>query len=162
MARKVERPIIFPLSNPTAKSEAKPEDLIRWTSGRTLVATGSPFAAVRHNGGMIPIAQCNNVFIFPAMGLAVVAASARRVTDSMMLAAARTLGANSPALKNPLASLLPPLTDIRRVAAEIAVAAGLEAQKQGLAPKTSEKQLRQRVAATQWTPAYAASVAAGD
>jgi malate dehydrogenase (oxaloacetate-decarboxylating) len=154
MARKVERPIIFPLSNPTSKSEAKAEDLIRWTDGRALVATGSPFAPVSYGGRTIPIAQCNNVFIFPAMGLGLVASGARRVTNAMMLAAARTLGANSPALKDSSASLLPRLTDIRRVAAEIATAVGIQAQKEGLAPKTTEDELRQRVTAAQWTPAY--------
>src|SRR5882757_2564596 len=87
MARKAPRPIIFPLSNPTSKSEAKAEDLIRWTDGRALVATGSPFAPVSYGGRTIPIAQCNNVFIFPAMGLGLVASAARRVTNAMMLAA---------------------------------------------------------------------------
>ena len=158
MARKVQRPIIFPLSNPTDKSEAKADDLIRWTDGRALVATGSPFAPVRYAGRTIPIAQCNNVFIFPAMGLGVVAAGASRVTDAMMLAAARVLGRNSPALKDSSASLLPPLTDIRRVAAEIALAVGLEAQKDGLAPKLAEDELRQRVIAAQWTPVYPALI----
>jgi|HubBroStandDraft_2_1064218.scaffolds.fasta_scaffold44647_2 malate dehydrogenase (oxaloacetate-decarboxylating) len=154
MARKAERPIIFPLSNPTSKSEAKAEDLIRWTDGHALVATGSPFAPVTYRGRTIPIAQCNNVFIFPAMGLALVASGARRVTNAMMLAAARELGANSPALKDSSASLLPRLTDIRRVAAEIAIAVGMEAQKEGLAPTLSEDELRQRVTAAQWIPAY--------
>ena len=134
MASKVQRPIIFPLSNPTSKSEAKADDLIRWTEGRALVATGSPFAPVSYGGRTIPIAQCNNIFIFPAMGLGVVASGARRVTDAMMLAAARALAENSPALKDSSASLLPPLTDIRRVAAQIAIAVGLEAQKGGVAP----------------------------
>ena len=156
MARKVQRPIIFPLSNPTTKSEAKAEDLIRWTDGRALVATGSPFAPVSYNGRTIPIAQCNNVFIFPAMGLGVVASGASRVTDAMMLAASRALAGNSPALKDSSASLLPPLTDIRRVAAEIAIAAGIEAQKDGVAPKLPEDELRRRVMAAQWNPAYSA------
>ncbi|HTF62767.1 MAG TPA: NAD-dependent malic enzyme, partial [Edaphobacter sp.] len=113
MARKVERPIIFPLSNPTSKSEATAEDLIRWTDGRALVASGSPFAPVTHNGRKITIAQCNNVHIFPAIGLALVASGARRVTDAMMQAAARALAANSPALKDPSASLLSSLKDSR-------------------------------------------------
>jgi malate dehydrogenase (oxaloacetate-decarboxylating) len=156
MARKVQRPIIFPLSNPTDKSEAKADDLIRWTDGRALVATGSPFAPVSYGGRTIPVAQCNNVFIFPAMGLGVVASGASRVTDAMMLAAARTLGGNSPALKDSSASLLPALTDIRRVAAEIAIAVGVEAQKDGVAPKVDEDELRRRVTATQWMPAYSA------
>jgi malate dehydrogenase (oxaloacetate-decarboxylating) len=154
MARKVERPIIFPLSNPTVKSEAKPEDLIEWTSGRALVATGSPFAPVKYGGRAIPIAQCNNIFIFPAMGLAVVASGARRVTDAMMLEAARALAANSPALKDSSASLLPPLAEIRKVAAEIAIAVGLQAQKEGVAPKVGEEELRRKVAAAQWVPSY--------
>jgi malate dehydrogenase (oxaloacetate-decarboxylating) len=154
MARKVQRPIIFPLSNPTSKSEAKPDDLIQWTEGRALIATGSPFPPVRYGGKTIPIAQCNNVFIFPAMGLGVVASGARRVTDAMMLTAARTLGENSPALKDSAASLLPPLTDIRRVAAEIATAVGVEAQKGGVAPKLAREELRGKVTATQWVPSY--------
>jgi len=154
MARKVERPIIFPLSNPTSKSEATAEDLIRWTDGRALVASGSPFAPVSYNGRKITIAQCNNVHIFPAMGLGVVASATRRVTDAMMQAAARALAANSPALKDPSASLLSPLKDSRRVARDIAVAVGIAAQKDGVAPKVSEDELRRRVLKTQWTPAY--------
>jgi malate dehydrogenase (oxaloacetate-decarboxylating) len=110
MARKVERPIIFPLSNPTTKSEAKADDLIQWTGGRALVATGSPFAPVSYSGRTIPIGQCNNVYIFPAIGLGVVASGARRVTDAMMLAAARALAINSPALQDSSASLLPAST----------------------------------------------------
>jgi malate dehydrogenase (oxaloacetate-decarboxylating) len=154
MARKVERPIIFPLSNPTIKSEAKADDLIRWTDGRALVATGSPFAPVSYEGRKIPIAQCNNVYIFPAIGLAVTASGARRVTDGMILAAARELAENSPALRDASASLLPALTDIREVAVQIAIAVGQEAQRAGVAPKTSKEELRRRVIATQWVPAY--------
>jgi malate dehydrogenase (oxaloacetate-decarboxylating) len=154
MARKVERPIIFPLSNPTSKSEATAEDLIGWTDGRALVASGSPFAPVRYNGRKITIAQCNNVHIFPAMGLGIVASGTRRVTDGMMQAAARALAANSPALKDPSSSLLSSLKDSRRVARDIAVAVGLQAQKDGVAPKLTEDELRRRVLETQWTPAY--------
>jgi malate dehydrogenase (oxaloacetate-decarboxylating) len=154
VARKVERPIIFPLSNPTIKSEAKADDLIRWTDGRALVATGSPFAPVSYEGRKIPIAQCNNVYIFPAIGLAVTASGARRVTDGMILAAARELAENSPALRDASASLLPALTDIREVAVQIAIAVGQEAQRAGVAPKTSKEELRRRVIATQWVPAY--------
>ena len=154
MARKVEHPIIFPLSNPTSKSEAKAEDLIQWTDGRALVASGSPFAPVSYSGRKIPIAQCNNIYIFPAMGLGVVASGSRRVTEPMMLAAARALAENSPALKDASASLLPPLTDIRRVAAEIAFAVGIEAQRDGVAQKISKDELRERVLKMQWTPAY--------
>jgi malate dehydrogenase (oxaloacetate-decarboxylating) len=154
MARKVERPIIFPLSNPTSRSEAVPRDLLRWTDGRALVATGSPFAPVELEGRTFPIAQCNNVFIFPAIGLAAVASKTRRVTDGMMLAAARALGEHAPARKDPSASLLPSLGDVRTVARAIATAAALEAQRAGVAPKTSPEELRDRVATAQWTPEY--------
>jgi malate dehydrogenase (oxaloacetate-decarboxylating) len=101
-----------------------------------------------------PIAQCNNVFIFPARVLGAVGSGARRITDSMMLAAARALAAHSPALKDPSGSLLPPLTDLRRVAVEIAVAVGMEAQQAGVASNLAEEDLRQRVTAAQWAPAY--------
>jgi malate dehydrogenase (oxaloacetate-decarboxylating) len=154
MAGKVDRPVIFPLSNPTARSEASPQDLLRWTNGRALVATGSPYPSVQHDGRTIPIAQCNNVFIFPAVGLGVVASGARRVTDGMMLAAARALGGLSPARTDQSGSLLPALRDIRTVARDIATAVGLEAQRAGVAPETSREDLRDRVAAMQWVPNY--------
>ena len=154
MARKVERPVIFPLSNPTTRSEASAEDLIRWTSGRALVATGSPYAPVLYEGRTIPIAQCNNVYIFPAVGLGVVASRARRVTDGMILAAARVLGEQSPARTDRAGSLLPALRDVRAVARTIAEAVGMEAQRADVAPKTSSEELRARVAAAQWTPEY--------
>jgi malate dehydrogenase (oxaloacetate-decarboxylating) len=154
MARKTSRPIIFPLSNPTERSEARPEDLLAWTEGRAIVATGSPFAPVRSGGRTVPIAQCNNSYIFPAVGLALVASRARRVTDGMMMAAARALAENSPALGDPTAPLLPALTELRRTAAAVAVAVGREAQRAGVAPRTTPAELRRRVRASQWTPAY--------
>jgi malate dehydrogenase (oxaloacetate-decarboxylating) len=154
MAANTERPIIFPLSNPTVKSEARPHDLIRWTNGRALVASGSPYGAVRLSGRMIPIGQCNNVYIFPAIGLGVVAARATRVTDGMILTAARALAENSPACNDSAACLLPDLEDLRKVAVEIAVAVGREAQRVGVAPATTPEELRGRVIANQWTPAY--------
>jgi malate dehydrogenase (oxaloacetate-decarboxylating) len=154
MARKVERPIIFPLSNPTDRSEACPADLIRWTEGRALVASGSPFAPVTYNGRTAPIAQCNNVYIFPAVGLGLVASRARRVTDGMMMAAARALAEHSPALQDPTGSLLPPLKDLRSVVPNIAAAVGLEAQRSGVAPDTTPEGLRDCVITCQWTPAY--------
>jgi malate dehydrogenase (oxaloacetate-decarboxylating) len=154
MARTVKRPIIFPLSNPTSKSEATAEDLIRWTDGRALVATGSPFAPVSLGAREIRISQCNNIYIFPAMGLGIVASRARRVTDAMILAAGNALGEESPALSDPSAALLPALPQLREVAVRIATAVGRQAQRDGVAPKTSDAELRKRVAATQWTPAY--------
>jgi malate dehydrogenase (oxaloacetate-decarboxylating) len=154
MARKVDRPIIFPLSNPTDQCEAIPEDLMRWTDGRAIVATGSPFAPVDFAGRKIPIAQCNNVYVFPAIGLGLIASRARRVTDRMMMAGGRTLGENSPALSDPAAALLPSLKDLRTIARQIAFEVGIEAQHSGVAQPTSPEELRDRIAATQWTPEY--------
>jgi malate dehydrogenase (oxaloacetate-decarboxylating) len=154
MARKTERPIIFPLSNPTSRSEAEPSDLLAWTEGRALVATGSPFAPVRYVGKNIEIAQCNNVFIFPAVGLGLLASGARRVTDKMMLAGARALGDHSPALRDPTASLLPSVKTIREVALEIAYAVALKAQEEGLAPAREPEALRREVVESQWIPEY--------
>jgi len=156
MARKVERPIIFPMSNPTDRSEATPGDLLRWTEGRALVATGSPFPPVDYGGRRWTIAQCNNVFIFPAVGLGLVASGARRVTDGMLAAAARALSAQSPSASDPTAPLLPSVRDLRRVAVDIAVAVGLEAQRVGLAPRTTPEALRAEAVARQWVPQYLA------
>jgi len=154
MARKCPRPIILPLSNPTSKSEAVPEDLIRWTDGRALIATGSPFPDVHYQGRTIRIAQCNNVYIFPAMGLALLATQARRVTDTMFLAAAHALAAQSPAVTDPSAPLLPALTSLRQAAVEIAFAAAEQAQRDGLAPHTTPEALRNAITSAQWAPQY--------
>jgi malate dehydrogenase (oxaloacetate-decarboxylating) len=154
MARKTERPIIFPLSNPTSRSEAEPSDLLTWTEGRALVATGSPFAPVKYGQKSIEIAQCNNVFIFPAVGLGLLASQARRVSDKMMLAGARALGDHSPALQDPGASLLPNVRTIREVAREIAYAVARKAQEEGLAPARESEALRREVVESQWTPEY--------
>jgi malate dehydrogenase (oxaloacetate-decarboxylating) len=142
MASKTARPIIFPLSNPTARSEAIPSDLLQWTNGRALIATGSPFPGV---------AQCNNVYIFPAIGLAAVASRARRVTDGMLLTAARALADSSPG--DPL---LPALHDLRSVTARLAFAVAQEAQRSGVADQNTPEALQQSVAATQWLPEYPA------
>ena len=164
MARKVDRPIIFPLSNPTDKTEALPADLLAWTNGRALVATGSPFAPVNYAGRTIPIAQCNNAFIFPAIGLAPIAlrpsptfAGTLRISDRMIIAAARALAEHAPALKDPSGSLLPDLKDIRSTAVEVAIAVADEAERSGIAPRLDSSlsvPLRSRITACQWYPAY--------
>jgi malate dehydrogenase (oxaloacetate-decarboxylating) len=154
MGRKTERPIIFPLSNPTSRSEAEPSDLLAWTEGRALVATGSPFAPVNYGGKRIEIAQCNNVFIFPAVGLGLLASEARRVTDKMMLAGARALGDHSPALQDPAASLLPSVRTIRETALEVAYGVARKAQEEGLAPASEPEALRRKVVESQWVAEY--------
>ena len=157
MASKTGRPLIFPLSNPTSKSEATAADLINWTEGRALVASGSPFSPVEFGGKTITIAQCNNVFIFPAVGLGVMASGATRVTDAMMMAAAHALAQHAPTLRDPTAALLPPLSVLRHIARDIAFAVGCEAQRAGFAPTVeSDDEFRAQIAAAQWAPAYPA------
>ncbi|HYT49842.1 MAG TPA: NAD-dependent malic enzyme, partial [Pyrinomonadaceae bacterium] len=154
MAADTERPIIFPLSNPTSKSEAIPADLIAWTEGRALVATGSPFSPVPFEGREIRIGQCNNSFIFPGVGLGVIASGARRVTNAMFVAAARVLSEFSPALQDPQGSLYPPLECVREISKSVALAVALEAQKSGLAPATNAETLERRVWETMWQIDY--------
>ena len=161
MAAHTRRPIIFPLSNPTSRSEADPADLARWTGGRALVATGSPYPPLELGGRRVPVAQCNNVFIFPAVGLGVLAARARRVTDGMFDAAARALGELSPAASDPHASLLPPAAQLRAAATHIASAVAIAAVNDGVAPAAADGELRDRVAASQWTPHYESPVGRG-
>jgi malate dehydrogenase (oxaloacetate-decarboxylating) len=154
MARWVSRPIIFPLSNPTAKSEAIPEDLLKWTEGRAIVATGSPFPPVKYGDTVYPIAQCNNAYIFPGLGQGLIAGRCSKVTDKMLLAAARALAERSPARENPHAPLLPSLRELRVVAEEIALAVAMEGQRSGLAPKMSVDDVRGRIHKAHWNPEY--------
>jgi len=154
LAGKTERPIIFPLSNPTSRAEARPSELDEWTDGRALIATGSPFAPIKRNGVERPIAQCNNVYIFPAMGLAVTAAQATRVTDEMMRVAAAALGDGSPALADPDQPLLPAWPDVPEIAVRIAHAVAVQAVSDGVAPKRSGEELNQRITEVRWIPEY--------
>ena len=154
LAGKTERPIIFPLSNPTSRAEARPSELDEWTDGRALIATGSPFAPIKRNGVERPIAQCNNVYIFPAMGLAVTAAQATRVTDEMMRVAAAALGDGSPALADPDQPLLPAWPDVPEIAVRIAHAVAVQAVSDGVAPKRSDEELTQRITEVRWIPEY--------
>jgi malate dehydrogenase (oxaloacetate-decarboxylating) len=156
LASKTERPIIFPLSNPTSRAEAHPAELDAWTGGRALIATGSPFAPLRRDGVERPIAQCNNVYIFPAIGLAVTAAQATRVTDNMMRVAASTLGDASPALADPNQPLLPAWSDAPDVAVRIAHAVAAQAVADGVAPQRSDDELSARIAQVRWIPEYPA------
>jgi malate dehydrogenase (oxaloacetate-decarboxylating) len=154
LAGRTERPIIFPLSNPTSRAEAHPAELDQWTDGRALVATGSPFAPIERDGVKHVVAQCNNVHIFPAMGLAVTAAQATRVTDEMMRVAAATLGEASPALADPDQPLLPAWSDVPDVAVRIAHAVAAQAVVDDVAPKRSDDELADRIAQVRWTPVY--------
>jgi malate dehydrogenase (oxaloacetate-decarboxylating) len=154
LARHVERPILFPLSNPTSRSEAAPADLVAWTQGRALIATGSPFPAVSYGGRTLAISQCNNVYVFPGLGLGVIASGARRVSDEMVLAAAQALSACAAASGASPAALLPPLEEVRAVARQVALAVGAEAQRQGLAPPVAPGEWERLVDAARWEPRY--------
>jgi len=152
MASTVERPIIMPLSNPTSKAEAVPEDLIRWTDGRALVATGSPFPPVEHNGVTYRIAQANNALVFPGLGLGVTVARASRITDGMITVAAEAVAALSDATSRG-SSLLPPVTNLRMVSAAVAIAVASAAEKEGLARAPLDDPVQQ-VHQAMWRPQY--------
>ena len=154
MAQHTSRPIIFPLSNPTSRAEATPADLLRWTDGRALVGTGSPFAPVEVNGKLIPIAQTNNSYIFPGLALGILVSRARRVTDGMIMAAARALALLSPAREDRNAPLLPPIADSRKVGLVVAEAVGKQAIAEGAAQPMDEEALRQKLSAYVWEPVY--------
>ena len=149
-----EHPVIMPLSNPTSQAEAVPEDVIRWTDGQALVATGSPFAPVAYNGRTYPIAQCNNAYIFPGIGLGVIAASANRVTDEMLMSASRALAREAPLVKEGKGALLPPLGRIRDISKSIAFEVAAQAQQNGVALKTSGTTLRELIEKASWSPDY--------
>jgi malate dehydrogenase (oxaloacetate-decarboxylating) len=153
MARHVERPIIFPLSNPTSKSEASPSDLLEWTNGRAVIATGSPFAPIVTKHGLFQIGQCNNSFIFPGVGLGVIASGARRVSDAMFAAAARVLSEFAPALHEPEAPLYPPLDRVRDISFKVALEVAREAQRSGLADVELDK-LEETIRGRMWKPHY--------
>ncbi len=154
MARHVKRPVIFPLSNPTEKSEAFPSDLLRWTHGRALVATGSPFPPVQVARRSVRIGQCNNMFIFPGIGLGVLASGARRVTDGMFLAAARALYAAAPSRRDREAPLYPDIEHVRPTARAVAIAVAMEAARTGVGHPLDAYILEQRVDALRWEPRY--------
>jgi malate dehydrogenase (oxaloacetate-decarboxylating) len=156
MAEHTKRPIIFPLSNPTACSEATPADLLKWTDGRAIVATGSPFKPVEYGGRTYQISQCNNLYIFPAMGLGVLAVGAKRVTNEMFMAAAEALASYTSRSLDDGSMLLPPVRRIREVARGIALAVALQAIRQGVASRGAEDEVDELIDRKMWNPRYLA------
>ena len=152
MAAHVARPVIMPLSNPTSRSEARPADLIAWTGGRALIATGSPFKPVTCEGVRYQIAQANNALIFPGLGLGVTVCRARRISEPMLAAAAYALADLSGAAA-PGAALLPPVISLRTASAAVATAVAQAAQAEGLAQTMLDDPAKQ-VAAAMWVPSY--------
>ena len=154
MAEHAERPVIFPLSNPTSRSEATPEHLLAWTNGRALIGTGSPFEPVAWDGKMIPINQTNNSYIFPGVGLGVLAVGARRVTDAMFMVAGKAVAAMSPTVNDKNGRLLPPAAQLRDVSIAVAKVVARQAQADGVADLCDEATLSERIRALFWEPHY--------
>lgn len=154
MARHAERPVIFPLSNPVSCSEANPQDLLNWTEGRALIGVGSPFGPVSFGGKRVLIDQTNNSYIFPGLALGIVASKAKRVSDTMIMAAAKELARLVPTHADKHASLLPSLSESRRLGRSIAQAVGRQAIEDGQAQVTDEVSLERELQANIWEPLY--------
>jgi len=159
MASHVDRPIIFPLSNPTKLHEAQPSDLFKWTQGKALIATGSPFPPVEHNGTRYEVAECNNSTTFPGIGLGAVLARTKLMTPALLVAATKALAAQAPALKDETAGLLPDVTDVREISVKIAMAVIKKAVEEGLAqaqdiPAESDGELDQWIRVQMWDAEY--------
>ena len=149
-----ERPIILPLSNPTSQVEAQPVDILRWTGGKAMVATGSPFPPVDMGSEHFEIAQCNNSYIFPGIGLGVITAGASRITDNMMMAASRALADTSPIVREGKGALLPPLETIREVSKHIARAVVDQAIADGVALPIPSELIDDKINQNFWHPEY--------
>ena len=158
MASHVDRPTIFPLSNPTRLHEADPKDLNQWTDGRVLMATGSPFPPVNHNGKEYEVAECNNSTCFPGIGLGAVLSRSKLLSDKMLVAAVKALAAQSPALKDPVKGLLPDVTEVREISVKIAMAVIKTAMEEGYAQRkdipTDGDELEEWVRVQMWEPKY--------
>ena len=154
MKRNCDLPIIFPLSNPSRQVEARPENVIEWTDGEVIIATGSPFKPVEYKGKTYPIAQCNNSYIFPGIGLGVLAAKASLISDEMLMATSAALANASPLANGTGQELLPPLTGIAQLSKKIAFDVGKVAQKQGLALDVSDEILSERIEGNFWQAEY--------
>ncbi len=154
MAAHCVNPIVLPLSNPTSQVEAVPADIIQWTEGRALIATGSPFLPVTYHGQIYNISQCNNSYIFPGIGLGVVAVGATRVTDRMLMVSSTALADCSPKLTDPSADLLPDLNELQAVSRIIAFKVAKAAIEDGVAPQISDEQIQESIEQNFWKPEY--------
>ena len=149
-----ERPIVFPLSNPSRQIEAHPEKVIEWTNGQAIVATGSPFQPIEYNGKTFTIPQCNNSYIFPGIGLGVLASKARIISDGMLMVASETLAECSPNANTGEGDLLPPLGEVAEVSKKIAFNVAKKAMEEGLALVLSDEMLENKIERNFWTPEY--------
>jgi malate dehydrogenase (oxaloacetate-decarboxylating) len=149
-----ELPIIFPLSNPSRQVEATPEQVIEWTDGEVIIATGSPFKPVVYKGKIYPIAQCNNSYIFPGIGLGVIVAKAALISDEMLMATSAALANASPLALTGEGELLPPLVGIAALSKKIAFDVAKVAMQQNLALEVSDEVLLERIEKNFWMPEY--------
>ncbi len=154
MKKHCELPIIMPLSNPIKQIEARPEKIIEWTEGKVIIATGSPFKPIEYRGNVYPVAQCNNSYIFPGIGLGVIASRAKRVSDDMLRVASETLAAASPLANTGTGGILPPLTDLAELSKRIAFAVAKVAMSQGHALEMEDELLQAKINANFWKPEY--------
>lgn len=149
-----QKPVIFPLSNPISRVEATPKQVIEWTNGEVILATGSPFEPVEYQGKTYNIVQCNNSYIFPGLGLGVISANINRITDNMLMVASETLAQFSPLASSGAGDLLPPLTDIVQLSKKIAFAVAKVAFEEGKALVLSDEHLLEKIEQNFWEPQY--------
>ncbi|MFC0268949.1 NAD-dependent malic enzyme [Kushneria aurantia] len=154
MQSNCEEPLVMPLSNPTSRVEATPREILEWTDGKALVSTGSPFKPVSLGERKIPIAQCNNAYIFPGVGLGAITVQASRITDGMLMSAARALADCSPVAIDGKGAVLPPLADIQQVSRKIAIAVAKRAQQDGVALETDDATIEKAIDDNFWLPRY--------
>lgn len=154
MKKHCPKPIIMPLSNPIKQIEARPEKILEWTDGKVIIATGSPFKPITYKGKSYPIAQCNNSYIFPGIGLGVLASKAKRISDDMLRIASETLAAASPLANTGQGGLLPPLTELAELSKEIAFAVAKMAMSQGLALEMDDQLLKRKINDNFWKAEY--------
>jgi len=155
MATTVDRPVIFPLSNPNSRAEATPADLMAWTDGRAVIGIGSPFPPLLRDGAYVRVDQTNNSYVFPGIGLGAVAVQAHRISDGMLMAAARALADLSPSKQNPRGNLLPPVTELRDVSFRVAQGVAIQARKEGLTDTFDTSEIYTKIRTKMWSPAYA-------
>jgi malate dehydrogenase (oxaloacetate-decarboxylating) len=154
VAKNTERPVILALSNPTSKTECTPEEVAKATNGKGLIATGSPFAPVSWKGRSLAVSQCNNMYVFPGMGLGALVARALKVTDEMFLAASSALSAMVTPEQEALGRLLPDIKNIREVSFTVAMAVAKEARDSGLGRLLEDKELEKVIRKAQWEPTF--------